>query len=216
MRSIQRALDLGADGIEIDVQLVGRELVVFHDKRLERTTDGSGFIRRKTFDYVRSLSAGQGAGIPTLREALDLINRRAFVNIELKSARTAVPVAALLAEFTLCGGWKPGDFLVSSFLRKETKQFRAIADASIPVGLLLARRTRFWLRTARLLQASSVHPAARFTTRRLVDEAHRNGLKVFVYTVNTGAVLARMQSLGVDGVFTDYPDRVAPLSYSLG
>lgn len=208
LRSISRALELGVDGIEIDVQWVDGELVVFHDTRLDRTTNGRGPLAHQTFAQLRALDAGQGERIPTLREVCELLGRRVFLNIELKSRGTARPVAALIDELVAERGWSHRDFLLSSFFRGELRAFRALAPPQIPVGLLLARPSPFFLRAARLLGATTVHPALRFTSARLVEEAHRGGLKVFVYTVNEAAELARMRALGVDGVFTDFPERV--------
>ena len=204
LRSIRRALELGANGIEIDVWFVDGELVVFHDAKLERTTNGSGPIARKKFAYLRTLDAGQGERIPTLREVFETVDRRAVINVELKGPRTAGPVAALLREFVDRCGWSMADFLVSSFSRRE---LRAIEDAEIPIALLLARPSRLCWMNARRVRACAVNPAFRYTTKPFIDEAHRRGLRVFVYTVNESADIARLREWGVDGVFTDFPDR---------
>src|SRR5213075_2825191 len=95
LAAFSRAIDDGADGIELDVRLTADgEIVVFHDSRLNRTTDGSGKIERCTLDELKRLSAGSwfhpvfgGESIPTLDQALELVRRRVGVNIELKSDR---------------------------------------------------------------------------------------------------------------------------------
>jgi len=204
LRSVRRAIELGAHGIEIDVWLVDGELVVIHDASLERTTNGLGPISRKTFAQLRALDAGQGERIPTLREVFETVNRRAFVNIELKGRRTAGPVSALISEWVAERGWRYADFLVSSFHRTE---LRAIGDPLIPIALLLTRPTRLYALSARRVRAGAVNPALRYVTRRFIDDAHRRGLRVFVYTVNDPADIARMREWGVDGIFTDYPER---------
>ncbi len=91
LRSVRRALEVGADGIEIDVHCLDGELVVIHDHSLNRTTNGAGALRHHTLAEARQLDAGKGERIPFLREVLDLVDRRALVNIELKGARTAAP-----------------------------------------------------------------------------------------------------------------------------
>jgi glycerophosphoryl diester phosphodiesterase len=207
LRSIRRALELGADGVEIDVRLIEGELIVFHDSRLNRTTNGKGYVARKSFAALRALDAGLGEQIPTLREVCQTVNRRGFINIELKGRGTALPTAAVLRELIGREGWEPAHFLVSSFLRRELRTFRE-ADPITPVGLLLARPTRLFLGQARALQASAIHPPLKHTNKRLIEMAHQNGLRVLVYTVNEPASLARMRALGVDGVFTDFPERV--------
>lgn len=204
LRSVRRALELGAHGIEIDVWLADGEIVVIHDGTLERTTNGTGAVSRKTLAELRSLDAGQGERIPTLREVFETVDRRAFINIELKGRRTAGPVSDLIAEFVKQRGWRYEDFVVSSFSRAE---LRAVGDPHIPIALLLARPTRLYPLSARSVRASSVNPALRYVTRRFVEDAHRRGLRVFVYTVNEPADIARMREWGVDGVFTDYPER---------
>ena len=204
LRSIRRALELGANAVEIDVWFVDGELVVFHDAELDRTTNGTGLLARQTMAQLRTLDAGQGERIPTLREVFDTVDRRALINIELKGTGTAGPVAALIGEFVAQHGWSYGHFLVSSFRRGE---LRAIPDARIPIGLLLARPTRLCWFNARRVRAVAVNVALRYATRAFIEEAHRRGLRVCVYTVNDPADIARLREWGADGVFTDYPER---------
>jgi glycerophosphoryl diester phosphodiesterase len=205
LRSVRRALELGAHGIEIDVHFVDGELMVIHDSRLERTTNGRGYVARKTFAELRALDAGKGERIPTLREVFETVDRRAFINVELKGARTGVPVTALIREFVLHRGWSYEDFMVSSFNRAE---LRSVTDAQIPIGLLLTRPTQLYALSARRVRAKAVNPGARYVTARFVDDAHRRGLRVFAYTVNAPSEIARLRRLGVDGVFSDFPERV--------
>ncbi len=205
LRSVRRALELGAQGIEIDVYFVDGELVVIHDAKLDRTTNGKGYVARKSFAFLRTLDAGKGEQIPTLREIFETVNRHAFINIELKGARTAKPVSALIGEYVRHHGWRHEDFLVSSFNRSE---LRAVSDPRIPIGLLLTRPTRLYGLSARRVRASAVNPAARYVSAKFVEDAHRRGLRVFAYTVNAPAEIERLRHAGVDGVFTDFPERV--------
>jgi glycerophosphoryl diester phosphodiesterase len=204
LRSVRRALELGADGIEIDVHCLEGELIVIHDSRLDRTTNGAGLLRRHTVPQVRSLDAGKGERIPLLREVLETVNRRALVNIELKGPRTAGPVLALLRDFVARGGWAPGDFLVSSFHRAELRQLRG---SGFPIGILFARSARLFHRPARALGASSIHVPLAQVSPGLVSRVHDDGRKLFVFTVNDPADMERLKQMGVDGIFTDYPDR---------
>ena len=205
LRSVRRALELGAHGIEIDVYFVDGEVVVIHDARLDRTTNGRGYLARKSFAFLRTLDAGKGERIPTLREVFATVNRRAFINIELKGKRTAEPVSALIREHVEQHGWCYGDFLVSSFNRRE---LRAIDNPRIPIALLLTRPTRLYALSARRVRASAVNPAARYVSARFVEDAHRRGLRVYAYTVNAPAEIERLRRAGVDGVFSDFPERV--------
>jgi glycerophosphoryl diester phosphodiesterase len=114
-------------------------------------------------------------------------------------------VEALIHQYVAHHGRHYGDFLVSSFSRKE---LRAVTNPHIPIGLLLTRPTRLYALRARRVRASTVHPAVRFVSARFVEDAHRRGLRVFPYTANAPTEIARLRHLEVDGVFTDFPERV--------
>jgi glycerophosphoryl diester phosphodiesterase len=204
LRSIRRALDLGAEGIEIDVHCAANALVVIHDARLDRTTNGKGLLRDRSFTQIRQLDAGKGEGIPLLAEVLDLINRRAFLNIELKGRGTALPVLQQLRYFCSTRGWKPQDFILSSFHRPELK---AVRGSEFPLGILFSRSPRLFRRAARALGAYSIHVPRQHATARLAARVHAEGLKLFVFTVNDPAQMRRMKQIGVDGIFTDFPNR---------
>ncbi len=195
---------MGAGGIEIDVHSLDGELVVIHDNSLNRTTNGSGLLRRHTLAQVRSLDAGKGERIPLLREVLDTVDRRGLVNIELKGPRTAGPVLALVRDYIAARAWSPADFLISSFRRPE---LRALRGSGLPIGILFARSPRLFRRLARTLDAWSINVPRSHVTPGLVSRVHAQGLKLLVYTVNDGAAMDRMHQMGVDGIFTDYPDR---------
>ena len=205
-RSVRRAMELGADGIEVDVYFVDGELIVIHDPTLNRTTNGRGRITRKTFAQLRALDAGKGERIPTLREIFDAVDRRAFINIELKGHETAEPVQMLIEEFVATRGWSFGDFIVSSFHRRELAR---LTNPSIRIGLLFRRVPLRFAALAKKFRAISIHTPVRFTNPRLVEKAHRHGLKIFAYTANSPCEIARLHAMGVDGVFTDFPERVA-------
>ena len=211
LRSVRKALELGADGIEVDVYLADGQLVVIHDDTLERTTNGVGRVAEKSFAYLRSLDAGHGEPIPTLAEVFDTVNRRAVINVELKGPGTAAPVAQLIGQYVQSGGWRHEDFLVSSFDLAQIQTIKRL-QPGIRTGALIEKVPPGLAAFAEQLGAWSVHPRKRCVSPELVADAHRRGLKVFVFTINRPADIAFMQTLGVDGVFTDYPERVATLS----
>jgi glycerophosphoryl diester phosphodiesterase len=195
---------MGADGVEIDVHCLEGELIVIHASRLDRTTDGSGLLRHHTLAQIRGLDAGKGERIPLLGEVLDTVNRRALVNIELKGRRTATPVLALLRDYTTRRGWAPTDFLVSSFHHTELRQLRG---CGFPIGILFAHSPHRFRPLARSLEAWSIHVPLGHVSPDLVSRVHADGRKLFVYTVNARADMDRMQEMGVDGIFSDFPDR---------
>jgi glycerophosphoryl diester phosphodiesterase len=198
---------MGADGIELDVHLLEGEIIVIHDSRLDRTTNGAGPLSRRSLAYVRALDAGQGERVPLLREVLetvDAINPAALVNIELKGRRTAGPTAALLHEYAARQGGSMDRYLLSSFHRAE---LRLLCDSGLRLGILFARSSARFRKLADALHAWSIHIPLRHASAKVVDRIHAHGQKVFVYTVNASRDFTRLQQMGVDGIFTDYPDR---------
>lgn len=207
VRSVRRALELGADGIEVDVYFVDGQLVVIHDDTLERTTNGRGRVAGKSFAQLRSLDAGAGERIPTLAEIFAAVDRRAVINVELKGPHTAAPVVALIAEHVNRRGWSFDDFLVSSFDHARLREAKRLC-ADIRIGALVMKAPRGLAKFAETMGACSLNVDKRHVTRKLVADAQGRGLKVFVFTVNRLGEIARMKKLGVDGVFSDFPDRV--------
>src|SRR5487761_2642608 len=203
VRSVRRALELGADGVEVDVFFVDGQLVVIHDDTLERTTNGHGRVLEKSFAYLRSLDAGLGEKIPTLAEIFEAVNRRAVINVELKGPHTAAPVAALIAEYVARRGWRFDDFLVSSFDHAQLREAKQLCP-EIRIGGLTEKAPRGLAKFAEELGAWSLHASKRCVTPKLVADAHQRGLKVFVYTVNEPKEIAALRALGVDGVFSDF------------
>ncbi len=204
--SIKKALSLGVDWIEVDVYNIENNLVVIHDRCLERTTNGKGYIEEQTFSYLRSLDAGKGQQIPTLSEVFDTVNRQAGVNIELKGFDTANLVVKLIQQY-IQQGWNKADFLVSSFNHYELERVKQQCP-QIKLGLLIYGLPLNYLQIAQELKAIAIIVSLDFVTEKLILDAHENGFKVFVYTVNEPSDINQMQSLQVDGIFTNYPERV--------
>jgi len=205
LSAFELALSMGAQWIELDVYAVDGELVVIHDDRLERTTNGTGLVMDKSFSYLRSLDAGKGQRIPLLREVFDLVCDRAGINIELKGPKTAAPVSALIAAVLTERRMTAEQFIVSSFNHQELLRFKAM-QPEIRLGALVSGVPWRNVRFAEKMGAYAVHAGMNIVTRRFVANTHHRGLKIFVYTVNTWEDLKRIQDMGVDGVFTNYPD----------
>lgn len=210
LRSMKKALELGIDMIEFDVYVCkSGELVIIHDDTVNRTTDGTGYVTKMTFDELRKLDAGKGEKIPTLQEVLNLINGQVQVNIELKGVGTALPVAITIKDYTQKHSdvWTPEHFLVSSFNHFELQAFK-LAMPEIKIGALICGMLTTRAQFAQDLGAYSVNPSIEFLDQTFVNDAHQRGLKVFVYTVNLLEDIARMKDWRIDGVFSNFPDRL--------
>lgn len=204
--SFKKALELGVDMIELDVHLIETgELVVIHDDKVDRTTDGTGYVTDFSFEQLRTLDAGNGQQIPTLQEVLDLIDKHVPVNIELKGHGTAKAVADVIDEYK-SKGWHDDHFLISSFNHIELDEFRKL-QPDIKRGALVGTIPIDYAAFAEQLGAHTVNPSAEFISQAFVDDAHRRGMKVLVHIVNDQSEVERKNALGVDGVFTNFPDK---------
>lgn len=206
LKAIALALELGASAIEIDVQQADGELWVFHDRRLERCTDGHGVLSHQSRDYLASLDAGDGERIPTLWQVMTLVAGRCELHIELKGAHTADAVAALTRRAEAELGFTPAQWVVSSFHHPELARFARLRP-DIRIGALTASLPLHGARVAEELGAWSLNCDVDFVDAGLVADAHRRGLRVLVYTVDEVSDGDALAAMGVDGIFTNRPDR---------
>ena len=201
LKSFARAFACGVDGIELDVQLsADGHLVVLHDARVDRTTDGIGRVADLPLDAIERLDAGEGERVPTLADVLAALPETTTCNIELKGTGTAEPVADALA-----GSERPT--LVSAFDHDELRRFHA-SRPEVPCAPLIGRWRRDVLATAAEVDAWSVNIADRLANGPTVQAIRDAGLRCLVYTVNNVERASDLKRMGVTGVFTDYPDRL--------
>ena len=208
LESILKALDFGVNAIEIDVHKCKTgELVVIHDFTLDRTTNGSGEIAKKSLAELKALKVENKFRIPLLTEVLDLIEGRCTINIELKGLNTATATSEIIKKYIAERNWKYEDFIVSSFQKNELFQMRKL-DENVPLGILSKASVTEAIALGNLLKASKIHPSLGIITRDNVKASHEAGFKVNVWTVNEPEHIARMQEFGVDGIISDFPDRL--------
>jgi glycerophosphoryl diester phosphodiesterase len=209
LSSFRKALEIGVDMVELDVHVLQTgELVVIHDETVDRTTDGTGHVVDFSFEQIRQLDAGNGQKIPLLSEVLDLVDKRVPVNIELKGKGSAKLVARLIDQYVTEKGWEEELFVVSSFDLMELRKFIELMP-HIHTGALYDGEPVRFLAFAKRRGTYSANFDAVFITNKDVYKAHQNGLIVYVYTVNDGDEAERMEEMHVDGIFSDYPDKVA-------
>ncbi len=206
--AFREAIKQGVDAIELDVQLLRTgELAVIHDETVNRTTDGTGDVAGYNLDDIKKLDAGDGQKIPLLHEVLDLADKSVAVNIELKGAKTAKPVAAEISKYLNNHGWNEEQFLVSSVSKKELKLFKKLMP-NIKIGTIISRKTYLTtLPNAIRLNADFVVLELNHIYERQIKKAHRKGIKVYIFTINTKKELEKVKQLGIDGIFTDNPGR---------
>ncbi|MFV0505168.1 MAG: glycerophosphodiester phosphodiesterase [Bacteroidales bacterium] len=206
--AIQKAIDLVADALEIDVYRVSDgTLVVFHDKKLDRITNGTGSVEALDKKALDTVLLDGGLRIPTLEQVLDLIDKKAKLNIELKGANTATPVDSVIGEYISRKGWENDDFIISSFKWDELEKMRML-NPDIPIGILTSKDIDKALAEAKKLGAVAIHPRFKDLNAETTKRIQSEGYKVYTWTPNEPSDIERAKSMGVDGIITDYPDRV--------
>ena len=206
--SIQKALDLKVDMIEIDVFVCkSGELVVFHDEMLDSLSSSTGKIEDMTLYDIKKVELNGGHQIPTLAEVIDLVNKKVPLNIELKGKKTAKPTHDLLQKY-LAKGFKKTDFITSSFNWDELEIYRQL-DAEMPLAVLTEENPLDAISFAKKIKAQAINPWFKNLTQAQVEQMKKEGFDVYTYTVNEIEDINRMMLWGVDGVFTNFPDRVS-------
>jgi glycerophosphoryl diester phosphodiesterase len=216
LAAFRRALEEGADAVELDVRLAADgAVVVIHDATLRRTAGRRGAVAASTLAELRAADAGSwfgpryaGEHIPTLEEVFALVPASVGVNVELKGGRGRS--ALMLAERCgriITGARRGSSVLVTSFHHSLIAYLKK-RYPSIPAGILLhplRPSARSPVRIARLVGADYIVFGSRTLTKRLTRKAHDEGLRVAEYTVNTERRLGRARRYGVDAVITNHP-----------
>ncbi len=213
LAAFRRAVELGASAIETDLRVTREgKFVLLHDSRVNRTTNGRGSIDQISFDAVRKLDAGSwfdkefsGERIPTLGEALALAAKLdVWLYLELKIALEGSLPFALAEE--LRRSRRLDHVVLLSFDPAALSLMRA-TDPRLLTALLVGRAGPTIV-AARRAEAQVLAPRHKRITRRMVRRAHESGLGVVAWTVNTRQEMRRLLGFGVDGIMTDWPDRL--------
>jgi len=214
LEAFSKAIELGADGIELDVHLTkDGEMVVAHDARLERVSNGTGYINDHTLGELKSLDfsrllSGTVCRIPTLSEVFSLVKPFALtVNIEVKTTERLYPglcekLIGLAEEFAM------GDrILYSSFNHYSLREIKQI-NPGAKIGLLYElAMVDPWV-YANYVGADAIHPHYYVIAAlpETVKRCHENGIKVNVWTVDESEAIKLMLKSEVDGIITNKPD----------
>jgi glycerophosphoryl diester phosphodiesterase len=200
LTSFKKAIELDVNAIELDVRKTkDGTLVVIHDADVKRTTNGEGLVSELTINQIKSLSTEGDEKIPTLEEALDFLDKRVHVLIELKEAGYEKQVLDSVHSKGL-----EKTVVITSFLEEALQKVREF-DSDVATGLIYATHKNP-VKAALDLKANYLVALYRFVHTANVIKAHENGLKVIVWTVNTPSEVEAYVKKGVDGIASDKPD----------
>jgi len=218
MAAFKAAMAFGSPMIELDITLSrDRKIVVIHDETLDRTTNGSGEVRKHTFTELRSLDAGswfspefKGEKLPSLEEVLDLCAGKILVNVEIKPEAHEEPMPGDGIEIQVLETVRrysmTDSVIISSFKMDVIRRITGMTGEKPLLAMLSEDPLDDTLLDFMVdCRVFSYNPDHTTLTKEQVDKAHYRGLRVFTYTVNTVDDAKRCFGMGVDGVFTDDP-----------
>ena len=204
--SIQKAIDLGVDQVEIDVHLTrDQHLVVIHDATVDRTTNGQGAVADFTLEEVKRLDAGKGERIPTLQEVIDLVRGKVVLQIELKGPDTAEPVVRTVEQNNI-----ENEVLLTSFVHERLREARQL-NPSLALGALWSNPPADACEQAIDMGAEAIHIQYQNIDAQLIQKAHAHGLMIRAWNPDTVEEIQRVIDLGVDAVGSNRPDLLIAL-----
>jgi glycerophosphoryl diester phosphodiesterase len=211
LESIKHAILLGVNGIEIDVfKCLSGELVLSHENNLKRLTGKSGQLEKLTLGELKKFLVVGKYKIPTLTDVLQTIETPLFVNIELKGLNTAQATSKIISDIISTSTlWSFEHFIVSSFNWNELEQFRSI-DKNTPVGVLISKSMSIneAIEFGKKINAQAIHPNFKLLNEKTVKKIKNNGFKIYSWTVNSKNDINYMKKLKVDGIISDFPDKI--------
>jgi Glycerophosphoryl diester phosphodiesterase len=216
MAAFVKAIELGATGIETDVQMTkDGQLVLIHDEQLQRTTGSPKLVKDATLEEIKQLDTGswfgpefQGERIPTLAELLELVSgTQTLVNIELKNGVVLYPglEEAVIAEIRRFG--LSDQAVISSFNHYSLVKCKLLAP-EIRTGILYMEGLYEPWEYAAGIKADALHAYFYAVLPEWVEQAAAKGIVYHPFTVNDSATMRRLVEAGVAGIITDYPDRL--------
>jgi len=215
MGSFQRAIWKGANALEFDVRRTkDGKLVVIHDDSVNRTTNGSGKVCSLTYEQITKLDAGFGERIPLLEEVLRNFGPKVFLNIEIKEDGIEKEILEMIKFYGL-----EDKVIISAFDSNDNDQNSSsswnqldVFSGEALIALLAGRRKIFRIGWAAYLEeaikrnAFAIHPQYTTVYSEAIKVAHDRGLLVNVWTVNTLKQIRELREIGVDGIFSDFPE----------
>ncbi len=216
MSAFRKAVELGSGGIECDVQMTkDGKLVICHDEMLDRTTDGKGFIKDFTYEELSRLDAGswfssdfKGEKLPLLDELLELVSSAGvLINIELKNGVIQYPNLEALVIDAVSNHKLRDKTIISSFNHYSIYEINKL-DREIKTGALYMEGLYEPWDYLSKLQCEYAHPFYLAVKPEIVVGYKNAGYKINTFTVDDPNMAVQFSAIGVDGIITNYPDRI--------
>ncbi len=204
--SIEKAIELDVDAIEIDVHKCSTgELVVIHDETVKRTTNGKGKVANLSYKELSKLTTEHMHKIPTLKEVFDACRAKCTLHIELKGKGTAKAVCMLIEEVVANKEWTYDQLCVSSFDAKKLNKVKA-RNSAIKIGLIAEFKTNKAFAIAVDNAYDNLYIYHKKLRNRMVRMAKLKKINLYAWTVNKPSDIKKMKAFGICGIISDQPD----------
>lgn len=203
MKAFQQAFEDGADGIEFDVRLTAdNQMVIIHDSLINRTSNGFGLVRKKTYQELLEFDFGKGEKIPLLEDVLKKFGNQKWLNIEIKEKGFEKQLLELLDKQKITK-----KYVISSFDISVIQKIKEL-NSDIPTAFLYGRIIIHLQALISKSQCDGIHPKHTFVNRRLISEARYYRLAVRAWTVDSQRKAWKLTKLGINGIITNNPKKI--------
>lgn len=201
LRAFRKALELGANAVELDVRLTkDRKIVVIHDSTLDRTTNASGKVSDFSLEEIRKLNAGKNERIPTLREALRFLRGKCTIIVEVKESGFEEELVREVKNVQ--------NVIVSSFNPRIIRKIKKI-NKNIVTGFVFVNNVKKlpgFVKICKFTKADWIFPEYHAANRRFIEKMKSYNKNVAVWVVDSPRKIQKFKTMPVDGIISNKPD----------
>ena len=206
LEAFRKAIKLKIDVVEFDVHHTkDGKLIIMHDHNVKRTTDGLGSIHKLSLKELRKFHEPNGEAVPTLQEVINILKNKCICKIDIKDSNITEKVLKVIKKNHI-----ESSVIITSELHSVLKKTKQLAPKiKIELGAFKEKRPiKEMIKEVKDIKAEIISPHYSIITKKLVDESHKNGLEVHVWTVDDPKMMKEMKKLGVDGITSNYADKI--------
>ena len=209
--AFDKALEFNVDMLECDVRATkDKKLILMHDKRIDRTSDGNGRVSKINLSELKEIKLKNGQAIPTLEQFVLRYMGKVKMMWDVKIIGVAPKLVNLIKKYKIhnsvvvCS--THNSLLLDLLIRDSEIQTAILFDVYSYIRYIFVRK--LFILPAKLVGANIVSLHYRFVDKKIVDRAHKNNLKIYVFSPSKKEDINKLKSFAVDGIISNYPDRI--------
>lgn len=206
LEAFKKSVKSKIDAVEFDVHHTkDNKLVVMHDHNIKKTTDGFGSIHKLSLKELRKFHKSNGEPVPTLQEVINILKNKCIIKIDIKDEGIVKKILKIIKKNNI-----ESSVIITSELVSVLKKIKKLSPKiKIELGGFKEKRpVKEMIKEVKDIKAEIIGPHHSIVTKELVDESHKNKLEVHVWTVDDLKIMKKMKKLGVDGITSNYADKI--------